>query len=250
MDTHRVASADGTSIAYRLSGDGDPVLLVHGTATSGADWVPVLPFLRERFAPVTMDRRGRGRSADGVTYAIEREVEDLAAVMAATSARHVVAHSYGALCAIQAAASGVPMDALVVYEPPIGPRRAGAAAGVDAGEPDAAVIRFLLDIDVTAEEVDVIRASPAWPILCDAAPTIPRELDAQARWERPAGPVDVPTLLLVGEDTRAPVFLDGLDSLAAAFPAHRHQRLPGQRHLAHVQTPEAFAAAVAAFLDG
>jgi pimeloyl-ACP methyl ester carboxylesterase len=61
---HHVVSADGTRIAYRASGGGDPIVLVHGSATSSVDWVPIVPLLRERFTVVTMDRRGRGDSGD------------------------------------------------------------------------------------------------------------------------------------------------------------------------------------------
>ena len=112
-------SSDGTRIAYRASGSGDPVVLVHGSATWGADWLFVLPFLRDRFTVVTMDRRGRGDSADGPEYTMEHEAEDVLAVVEAVDAELVVAHSYGALCSILAAGRTDRLRRLVLYEPPI-----------------------------------------------------------------------------------------------------------------------------------
>jgi pimeloyl-ACP methyl ester carboxylesterase len=97
------ASTDGTPIGYRVSGSGDSVLLVHGSGTSGADWLFVLPHLRERFTVVTMDRRGRGDSGDGPDYAMERESQDVLTVLDAVDGKLLVGHSYGALCSILAA---------------------------------------------------------------------------------------------------------------------------------------------------
>jgi alpha-beta hydrolase superfamily lysophospholipase len=87
-----VASPDGTRIAYRASGSGEPVLFVHGASTSGADWVFVGRLLRERFMVVTMDRRGRGDSGDGPAYSIEREAEDILAVLDGVGAELLVGH--------------------------------------------------------------------------------------------------------------------------------------------------------------
>ena len=64
-------SADGTPIGYRMAGSGEPLLFVHGVATTGADWLFVRPHLRERFTVVTMDRRGRGSSGDAAEYSME-----------------------------------------------------------------------------------------------------------------------------------------------------------------------------------
>jgi pimeloyl-ACP methyl ester carboxylesterase len=114
-----VTSIDGTPVAYRVSGRGDAVLFVHGSATSSADWLVVLPLLRDRLTVVTMDRRGRGRSGDGPDYAMEREAEDVLAVLDAVDAELLVGHSYGALCSILAAERTDRLRRLVVYEPPI-----------------------------------------------------------------------------------------------------------------------------------
>src|SRR5688500_6780198 len=90
-------SADGTPLGYRTSGRGEPLLFVHGIATTGADWNFVKPHLRERFSLVVMDRRGRGASGDASEHSMEREAEDVLAVLDAIDGRLLVGHSYGAL---------------------------------------------------------------------------------------------------------------------------------------------------------
>jgi pimeloyl-ACP methyl ester carboxylesterase len=243
-------STDGARIAYRASGSGDPVLFVHGSGTSSADWLFALPFLRERFTVVTMDRRGRGESGDGPKYAMEREAEDVLAVLDAAGAELLVGHSYGALCSILAAERTDRLRRLVLYEPPIGVKE-GRVAGLEEliarGELDAALEAFLRTAGAPDEQLDAIRASPAWAVLLEAVPTLPREVHAAAAWRNPRGPIDVPLLFLLGADTDSPVYLEGLDELHAAFPDIRVETLPAQRHIAHVFAAEAFAQLVAEF---
>jgi pimeloyl-ACP methyl ester carboxylesterase len=246
-----VASTDGTRIAYWVSGAGDPVLFVHGSATSGADWLFVLPLLRERFTVVTMDRRGRGDSGDGPDYAMEREAEDVRAVLDAVDGTLLVGHSYGALCSILAAERTDRLRRLVLYEPPIAVREGDWLKGLDelvaTGELDAALAGFLRSAGAPGEQFDAIRSSPAWSALLKAVPALPRELHACARWRHPGGSIDVPALFLRGADTKSPVYLEGLDDLQAGFPNRSSEMIPGQRHFAHVFAPEAFAGHIADF---
>ena len=107
-------SADGTPIGYRLTGNGEPLLFVHGVATTGADWLFVRPHLRERFTVVTMDRRGRGSSGDAAGYSMDREAEDVLAVLEAVDCRLLAGHSYGALCSILAAQRTDRLERLVL----------------------------------------------------------------------------------------------------------------------------------------
>ena len=76
-----ITSKDGTLIAYRRSGEGPPLVLVHGAAANHSRWTPILPAFEERFTVCAVDRRGRGGSGDSDDYAIEREFEDVAAVV-------------------------------------------------------------------------------------------------------------------------------------------------------------------------
>lgn len=247
-----VESADGTRIACRTSGEGPPLLLVHGSSTSSADWAFVAPLLGERFTTVAIDRRGRGASDDGPDYGIDREAEDVAAVAEAVGAELVVAHSYGALCAISAAPAIARLRHLVLYEPPIAIRDDRVELGraerlVADGALDELLELFLGKAGVPADQVAMIRSSPAWTVLLDAVPVLPRELRAGTGWRPPAGPVEVETLFLVGGETDDAVYLEGLDDVQAVFPGARREAIPGQRHIAHVLDPAGFAERVAAF---
>lgn len=245
-----VASADGTRIAYRTWGSGDPILFVHGSATLGADWLLVLPLLRDRFTIVVMDRRGRGESEDDRDYAMEREAEDILAVLDAARAEMLVGHSYGALCSILAAERTDRLRRLVIYEPPIAISEQSLPALdelIASGDHAGALETFLRFAGARETQLNVIRSSQAWPTLLTALPTLSRELHAGAAWPRPRGPIDVPTLWLQGADTKSPAYLDGLDDLQGEFPALRLELIPGQRHFAHVFAAETFAGLVGDF---
>jgi pimeloyl-ACP methyl ester carboxylesterase len=247
-----VDSADGTSIAFRASGAGEPLLMVHGSATSSADWLFVLPLLRERFTVVTMDRRGRGESGDSVSeYAMAREAEDVLAVLDAVGAEMLVGHSYGALCSILAAERTDRLRRLVLYEPPIAVKENSGIDRVEelvaAGELDTALDGFLQAAGAPPEQLQLIRSSPAWDVLLDAVPALPRELRACTQWRSPSGPFGVPALFLVGADTDSPVYLDGLDDLQAAFEDSSRELIPGQHHIGHVFAADAFARLVTDF---
>jgi pimeloyl-ACP methyl ester carboxylesterase len=249
-ELRHVESADGTPIAYRASGSGEPIVFVHGVATSGADWTFAKPFLQDRFTVVALDRRGRGASGDGPDYAMAREAEDVLAVIDAVGAELLVGHSYGALCSILAAQQTDRLRRLVVYEPPIAVPPDGAAALgslVDRGEIDEALAAFLRGAGTPDDQLEAIRSSPAWPVLRDAMPALPRELHAATGWRNPRGPIPVPTLYVLGGDTDAPSYLDGLDELLAAFPDLRRATLAGQRHVGHVFAAETFAGLVSEF---
>jgi pimeloyl-ACP methyl ester carboxylesterase len=245
-----VESADGTPIAYRASGTGEPIVFVHGACTSGADWVFLAPLLRERFTVVTMDRRGRGGSSDGPDYAMEREAEDVLAVLDATGSDLLVAHSYGALCSILAAQRTDRLRRLVLYEPPIGvtaDRLDGLDERVADGRLDDALAGFLRSAGAPEDQLAAIRSSPAWPVLLDAVPTLPRELRAAAGWRNPAGPIAVSTLYLIGSETTSGSYLRGLEELLAAFPDLRRETIPGQAHIGHVFAADEFARLLADF---
>jgi pimeloyl-ACP methyl ester carboxylesterase len=81
----RVVSRDGTEIAYWTSGDGPPLVLVHGTTADHTRWAPVLKYLEPHVTVHTVDRRGRGASGDAAEYDGVREFEDVAAVMNAVA---------------------------------------------------------------------------------------------------------------------------------------------------------------------
>ena len=124
-DRFEVRSADGTSIAVWVDGEGPPLLVVHGALNDHTTDLPFVAELRDRLTTFALDRRGRGASGDAAAYAIEREFEDIAAVVDAVAARTgqpvaVWGHSYGADCSMGAATLTDNISHLVLYEPGLG----------------------------------------------------------------------------------------------------------------------------------
>src|SRR3712207_6624694 len=104
MSQESATSKDGTPIAHLCSGEGPPLVLVHGTAADHGRWAPLLLAFEERFTVCAVERRGRGGSGDSDDYAIEREFEDIAAVVDSVGElANLLGHSYGVLCALEAA---------------------------------------------------------------------------------------------------------------------------------------------------
>ena len=113
----RVRSKDGTLIAYERSGTGPALVLVHGTTADHTRWASVLPMLEQRFTAYAVDRRGRGQSDDSAVYSIEREYEDIAAVVASIQGPvNLLGHSYGALCSLEAALLATNLNKLILPE--------------------------------------------------------------------------------------------------------------------------------------
>jgi pimeloyl-ACP methyl ester carboxylesterase len=114
-----VRSEDGTAIAFERAGTGPPLILVGGGLTDRAENALLVPLLAERFTVVNYDRRGRGGSGDTPPYALARELEDLEALIAATGGPvHLFGASSGGALALEAAAAGLAIDRVAVYEVP------------------------------------------------------------------------------------------------------------------------------------
>ena len=127
-EPHFVVSADGTAIAVWRSGAGPPLVLVHGTVADHGRWAPVLPAFEAQFTILNLDRRGRGQSGDAPEYSLEREYEDLVAVIESLDDDvYVLGHSYGGVCALEAALRTDRILKLVLYEPPLSRHLAGVA---------------------------------------------------------------------------------------------------------------------------
>src|SRR3989442_7337016 len=115
----KVLSKDGTDIAFEQFGEGQPLILIVGAFNDRSTGAPLAAQLAPHFSVFTYDRRGRGESGDTAPYAVEREIEDLAALIAeAGGAAAVFGYSSGANLALQAAASGLPITKLALYEAP------------------------------------------------------------------------------------------------------------------------------------
>jgi len=197
----RVASRDGTEIGWWTSGQGPPLVLVHGAVADHARWRPLLPYLEPHATVHAMDRRGRGASGDAPGYDLAREFEDVAAVVEAVADRTggpvaLWGHSYGAGCALGGAALTGAVHRLVLYEPGLGiPYPAGSIEAVEAalaaGDREAALLLVLVGIiGMTDEEIASLRSGPRWPTMIASAPTVPRERRAEGGWTYRPGALD------------------------------------------------------------
>ncbi|MEX2225745.1 MAG: alpha/beta hydrolase [Dehalococcoidia bacterium] len=141
-----VTSADGTRIAFERSGDGPPLVLVHGSINDRRAWSLAVPAFAEHFSVYAMDRRGRGESGEPGEHQFACQIEDVAAVIGAAGAPvDLVGHSYGAHCALGAAAMApASIKHLVLYEPPLVDDVRGAVAqAFEQNEASEAVAQFL-----------------------------------------------------------------------------------------------------------
>jgi pimeloyl-ACP methyl ester carboxylesterase len=265
-----VQSPDGTRIAVFSAGagDGPPLVLVHGTTGDHRTWRVVGPALARRHALHAIDRRGRGDSGDAAAYAIERELEDVAAVAdeiaaAAGGPVDVVGHSLGGRIALGATLLTPAIRRVVAYESAPTRMQPGGEtprddlltrlrADLAAGDLEALLARFMTEATgMRPEDLARFRADPVWPLRVAAAPTIIRELEAAD--DAPAVSMDalarvtVPVLQLVGSASPA-AFRDGAAALDARLADGHLVVIEGARHGAHHSHPEAFIAAVEGFL--
>jgi pimeloyl-ACP methyl ester carboxylesterase len=258
---HHVASPDGTAIAYWRSGDGPPLLLIHGAVADHTRWTPLLGGFEQRYAVFTVDRRGRGGSGDTAPYTIEREYEDVAAVIDAIDTPvHVVGHSFGAVCALMVPRYTSNIRSLVLYEPPplggpdlMPPSLATQLRNlIDRGDRDGAVALFLREIaHMAATDVEMMRTMPSWQGRIDAAHTIMREVVDLPRLSPYQADdlqsITVPVLMLLGGISVEP-YVGTTRYVDAHLPNSRIVELPGQGHAATTTAPELFTREVLAFL--
>ncbi len=260
-----VVSRDGTTISVYSSGEGPPLVLVHGGLGDHTRWDALRPRLEPHVTVHAMDRRGRGASGDSPDYRLEREFEDVAAVVeavadASASPVAVYGHSYGGLCAFGAAKLPSDIGSVALYEgwPPVDPDAWAAPPGFLArleellavGEREAVLETFLRDVvHMSDQEIDAYRRQPSWQGRVAAAHTVIREeraFQAHAFDHRQAARVTVPALLMVGEEQP----LDWqAETVVEALPDARLCVLPGQAHSADIVAPELVATELLRFLS-
>ena len=257
-----VKSVDGTQIAFERTGSGPPLVLVHGTTADHARWEPVRAAFEEHFTVYAIDRRGRGESGDAEEYTLEREVEDVAAVVESIDEPAVLlGHSYGALVCLEAARRIATLHKLVLYEPafPVGDDKITPDEILDemetlleAGENERALVLLFEDVaELPPAELDALRSAPNWSARVDAAYTILRESRAENEYEYQAGrvvDVTTPTLLLHGSES--PQILEhSTEALDAALPNSRIVTFDGHGHAAMNTAPDRFVDEVLAFVQ-
>lgn len=239
--TKIVRSADGTTLAVDRFGDGPAVILVGGAFNDRSTVAGLAAVLAARFTVHTYDRRGRGASGDTPPYAVDRQMEDLHALITEAGGKaRVFGHSSGAA----PRARGLPIDGLAVYEPSyivddgrprpaadLGRRMADLVADGRRGE---AVRLFLVwCAGVPAKIVDAMRSDPSWAAMEKLAHTLPYDLALHGPRqsmpaERLAG-ISVPTLVIDGGES--PDYLrNAARAVAAAVPGAKQVTLDGHDH--------------------
>lgn len=238
----QVRSADGTPIAFERSGAGPAIILVGGAFNDRNTTRALGAVLAPDFTVIGYDRRGRGHSGDTAPYEIGREIDDLAAVIAAAGGSAALyGISSGAVLAALATAQGLPVTGLVLFEPPfqVGPH-VGVRKDITAqlieliavDDRDGAVETFLsASVGLPAEAVAGMKAQPMWGSLTAIAHTLPYDaiVTAGGRLPTDLAAITVPTLAV--DSTGSPQWLrDGSRAAAEAVPGGRSISLDGGYH--------------------
>lgn len=278
--TESVTSTDGTTIGYRRSGSGPGVVLVHGGMQTSYNFTKLAAALSQAFTVYVPDRRGRhGMSGSaGSDYGIEREIDDLRALLERTGARNVFGLSSGAVIALQAALAVPGIDRLALYEPPLPVNGRSTTAWVGRYERELAAgdlaSAFITTIKGTGDST-AVRLAPRFLL----APAIRHFIRADARVQRPTGDIPfgdlIPTMaydarlvrqssgplarfadvrcevLLLGGARSARYLTDALNALERVLPRVRRVSFPRIGHLAADNSgrPEAVAAALQVFFS-
>jgi pimeloyl-ACP methyl ester carboxylesterase len=247
----QVTSKDGTAIAYDRQGNGPAVILVGGglvdPATGRAGrWenAPLAAELAARFTVYNYDRRGRADSGDTLPYAVDRELEDLDALLAEAGGRaHLYGVSSGGALALEAAAAGLAVDRLGVYEVPYFVaddalqrwreyvEQLGTALG--EGRRGEAVELFMRVAGATEEMVAAARSSPVWPGLEAVAHTLAYDAACIGDGRPPTArlaTISRPVLVVTGGGEG--FFEEAADAIAAGVPNAERLTLEGQAHVA------------------
>jgi pimeloyl-ACP methyl ester carboxylesterase len=239
---HSVRSADGTTIAFERLGSGPALILIEAAAhfRRFSSFDGLTPLLANHFTVYRYDRRGRGDSSDAGPYAVEREVEDLAALIdLAGGSASVYGYSSGALLAMHAAARGLHIPRLALLEPPLQDAEEPDADDaftvelvrlVDDGRRSDAVEHFHAGIAVPSEIIEQIRGTPSWAAMESVAHTLVYDCAISAATtpellER----VTTPTLVL--DSAGSTGNLSGwAATVARRLPDATHRSLAGEWH--------------------
>jgi pimeloyl-ACP methyl ester carboxylesterase len=238
-----VRSADGTAIAFDRSGVGEPVILVGG-ALNDRSFEPLTELaalLAPDFTVYTFDRRGRGDSGDTLPYSPAREIEDLEALIAhAGGSAYVYGLSSGAILALEAAARGVAITRMALFEPPVTIEEEEGTdqdldvqieALISSNRRGDAVELFLTVLGLPAEQIAEMRASPIWASWEGMAHTLPYEFavtgDRSLVTERLAS-VNVPTIVITSGASS--YFADAARAVVDALPDGELRTIEGEFH--------------------
>lgn len=241
-----VKSKDGTALAYDVHGSGPALVYITG-ASCFRSFKPILQDVKEfakEFTVYNYDRRGRGDSGDTAPYSIEREVEDIEAMIDAAGGKaNLYGHSSGAVLALEAALRlGDKVNKVVMYDPPYvhdeaekvtyGQLSQKVQKLLDNGKNKEAMSTFLKGIGTPGMFVWLLPLFPGWKTMVALAPTLAydialtKDLPPVERATR----VAVPTQIIVGEKSPARIH-DVANQLTKAIPNARFEKLAGQDHM-------------------
>jgi pimeloyl-ACP methyl ester carboxylesterase len=256
-----VISADGTEIVFDKTGTGPPVILLSGGPGDRSGERPLAEVLRPFLTVFTYDRRGRGESGDTKPYAVEREYEDLAAVIAEAGGTAGVYGSSGmGMIGLEAAAHGVPICKLAMWEPPYVVAGARPPIPADWGDRVAALIAdgrsadaieyWLVEIvNIPADYVASMKGMPFWQGMVASAHALVYDAAILRDFAIPAeraASVSVPALVMDGGEAALPWIKRGVEEVLKLLPDGRHQVLDGQ---AHDVPPEVIAPVLIKFFE-
>ena len=249
----RVTSKDGTSIAYEHDGRGPAVILVGGAIDDGSENAPLIPELAENFTVYNYARRGRDESGDTPPYTVGREIEDLQALIAEHGgSAHVFGASSGGGLALEAAAAGVAIDRLAVYEVPYAMAEDGPHWNrrdvpeveelLADGRRGDVVELFMRTVGSSEEDIAGARGSPFWPALEALAHTLAYDAACMGDGPPPTARlarITQPTLVATGGATPEAHagglpsgFMDrAADAIAASIPQAERQVIGGAGHM-------------------
>ncbi|TDE58472.1 alpha/beta hydrolase [Nonomuraea mesophila] len=278
-----VTSKDGTTIGYHRLGRGPGLVIVHGAMQVGRSQIELAQALSDDFTCYLPDRRGRGGSGPyGRAYSVEREIEDLDALLAATGARYAVGISSGAIITLRTALTRPALDKIVLFEPPLdiagsnptdwlprfdrelaaGDTAAALVTGMRATRMGPPIFlrlpRFLLErLTVLAQKGQEKSGADGEPTFGELAPTLHYDVQVVAETATAGEPVAYRSVgaevLLVG-GAKSPAYLrTALDALHRVLPRARRVEMAGLGHSATGNTrqrgrPERVAAEIRAFL--
>jgi pimeloyl-ACP methyl ester carboxylesterase len=244
---NKIQSADGTSIAYDRVGSGPALIMVDGALCRRAfgPMAKLAELLSDQFSVITYDRRGRGDSTDAPGYSVERELEDLAAlVQVVGGSAFAYGASSGAALALHAAASGIALQRLALFEPPWVaegggpvPDHVAALRTLLAADKRGAAVKYFMGDMVGAPKPMLFMMQlmlPIWSKLKAVAHTLPYDATIMGDWSVPrrlAAEVRVPSLVMHGGKTDLRLSR-AANALAAALPNAEQRVLAGQTHAA------------------
>lgn len=247
----KVKSKDGTEIGYTRTGAGEAIILVDGAMCYrklGPAKSMAKALAEKGFAVYSFDRRGRGESGNTLPYSVDREVEDIAALIGEIGGSpYLCGFSSGAALSLEAARSGLPVKGLALFEPPfiVDNSRtpvpddfiSNLDAALERGDRGAAVKRFLKLVGMPALMVPLMPLMPGWQKLKSTAHTLPYDLGIVSEFQKGRTlPTDLwnnvttPTTVLVGG--KSPEWMkNAMTQLTDVLPTAQLRTLSGQTHM-------------------